>query len=239
MKVDIEGSTANSIPFNFQKLFTMMQLSNVPVSTRELTHSFGWTDIDTIIQHDIQEFSRILIDNLAEKFKKNNNENYMSTLFMGKIRNTIQCIDNDYRSERIEEFYDLSLGVKDIDSIDQSFQQYMETEKLEGSNQYHVPHVGKFNAIKMIKFISLPKILQIHLRRFEYDIALKKMVKVSSHFAFSENIDLSPYVEDGIFGQYVLFGVIVHSGTPSSGHYYSFLKIPYIQEWYKFNYSNV
>lgn len=35
----------------------------------ELTRSFGWSSVDAFMQHDVQEFSRVLMDNIEEKMK--------------------------------------------------------------------------------------------------------------------------------------------------------------------------
>jgi ubiquitin carboxyl-terminal hydrolase 7 len=39
------------------------------LDTRELTKSFGWDTLDAFMQHDVQEFNRVLQDNLENKMK--------------------------------------------------------------------------------------------------------------------------------------------------------------------------
>lgn len=39
------------------------------MSTKSLTQSFGWTNMDAFTQHDVQELNRILSDKLEEKMK--------------------------------------------------------------------------------------------------------------------------------------------------------------------------
>jgi hypothetical protein len=41
----------------------------VPAGTTELTKSFGWTSLDSFLQHDVQEFNRVLQDKLESKMK--------------------------------------------------------------------------------------------------------------------------------------------------------------------------
>jgi hypothetical protein len=41
----------------------------VVVGTTELTKSFGWTSLDSFLQHDVQEFNRVLQDKLESKMK--------------------------------------------------------------------------------------------------------------------------------------------------------------------------
>lgn len=37
--------------------------------TTELTKSFGWKSLDSFLQHDVQEFNRVLQDKLESKMK--------------------------------------------------------------------------------------------------------------------------------------------------------------------------
>ena len=46
-----------------------LQFTGGPVSTKDLTRSFGWDSADAFQQHDVQELNRILCDRLEEKMK--------------------------------------------------------------------------------------------------------------------------------------------------------------------------
>jgi hypothetical protein len=39
------------------------------LGTTELTKSFGWKSLDSFLQHDVQEFNRVLVDKLESKMK--------------------------------------------------------------------------------------------------------------------------------------------------------------------------
>ena len=39
------------------------------IGTIELTKSFGWKSLDSFLQHDVQEFNRVLQDKLEMKMK--------------------------------------------------------------------------------------------------------------------------------------------------------------------------
>lgn len=43
--------------------------TNRPTGTNELTKSFGWKSLDSFMQHDVQEFNRVLQDKLESKMK--------------------------------------------------------------------------------------------------------------------------------------------------------------------------
>lgn len=46
-----------------------LQFTDGPVSTKDLTRSFGWDTSDAFQQHDVHELYRILCEKLEEKLK--------------------------------------------------------------------------------------------------------------------------------------------------------------------------
>lgn len=232
-----------SISLNLQRLFCEMQFDDRPCSTKMLTKSFGWGDLETIMMHDVQEFNRVLLDNLEKKMKGTDLQNSISDLFRGRFRSYIRCINVNYESSNIEEFYDLSLVVKDVSSLEESFEKYVEVERLCDDNQYETPNDGKQDAEMGFEFVEFPNVLHLHLRRFEYDYELDSMNKINDRFEFPKEIDLSKFLaknadhtKSNIFE---LYGVLVHFGNVIAGHYYAYLKTSTDQQWYEFDDENV
>ena len=60
----------------------------------------------------------------------------------------------------------------------ESFDKYCEVEELVGENKYRTDSDGLQDAIKGLKFEVLPPVLQLHLRRFDYDYQRDTMLKV-------------------------------------------------------------
>lgn len=75
------------------------------IGTTELTKSFGWKGFDSFLQHDVQEFNRVLCDKLETKMKGTQADGAINRLFCGKMKSYIKCIDIEYESARSEEFY--------------------------------------------------------------------------------------------------------------------------------------
>ena len=67
--IPTEGDNLDSVPLALQRVFYLLQTSDQPVSTTELTKSFGWKGFDSFLQHDVQEFNRVLQDKLEGKMK--------------------------------------------------------------------------------------------------------------------------------------------------------------------------
>jgi ubiquitin carboxyl-terminal hydrolase 7 len=75
----------------------------------------------------------------------------------------------EYVSERTETFLDLAMNVKNCEGLEQSFAQYVEEEILDKENKYRANEFGLQDARKSNRFESFPPVLQLQLKRFEYD----------------------------------------------------------------------
>ena len=234
-----------SIPFALQRLFYMLQFGDLPVGTKELTKSFGWNSREVFVQHDAQELNRVLFDALEEKMKGTTSEGILDEMFKGEFMNYIKCINVDYSSNRVETFYDLQLVVKGCKTIYESLDEYVSVETLEGKNQYMTEGHGLQDAKKGVILKTLPPVLFLHLRRFDFDMVSLRNYKVNDRCEFYDTIDLDKYVlKDGEnpynkSTKYQLHGVLVHTGSISAGHYYAFFRPTPENKWYKFNDSMV
>ena len=105
-------------------------------------------------------------------------EGTMAHLFRGKFTNYVRCVNVDDVSTRDEDFYDLQMPVKGCKDLYASLDEYVKEETLDGDNQYQSERYGKQDAKKGVAFKSLPPVLELHLRRFEYDFTTDAMAKV-------------------------------------------------------------
>ncbi|KAJ3098511.1 hypothetical protein HDU97_003967 [Phlyctochytrium planicorne] len=227
-----------SIALALQRVFYQLQHSDNPVGTIELTKSFGWDTLDSFMQHDVQEFNRVLQDNLESKMKGTKAEGAISKLFVGKYKSYIKCINVDYESSRVEDFYDIQMNVKGCKNLMESFENYIVVETLDGDNKYQAEGHGLQDAKKGVIFTEFPPVLHMQLKRFEYDIERDAMVKINDRHEFPEEIDLSSFLaEPSKRGsqKYVLHGVLVHSGDLHGGHYCAFLRPEKNGKWFKFD----
>ncbi|XP_010917889.1 ubiquitin C-terminal hydrolase 12 isoform X4 [Elaeis guineensis] len=234
---------SGSIPLALQSLFYKLQYSDSSVATKELTKSFGWDTYDSFMQHDVQELNRVLCEKLEDKMKGTVVEGTIQQLFEGHHMNYIECINVDYKSSRKESFYDLQLDVKGCRDVYASFDKYVEVERLEGDNKYHAEQYGLQDAKKGVLFIDFPPVLQLQLKRFEYDFMRDTMVKINDRYEFPLQLDLdrdngkylSPEADRSVRNLYTLHSVLVHSGGVHGGHYYAFIRPTLSDQWFKFD----
>ncbi|KAI6117699.1 hypothetical protein EDD16DRAFT_1895983 [Pisolithus croceorrhizus] len=229
-----------SVSLALQRVFYHLQTSDQPVGTTELTKSFGWKSNDSFYQHDVQEFNRVLQDNLESKMKGTKAEGAIAKLFVGKMKSYIKCVNVDYESSKIEEFKDIQLNVKGMKNLYESFRYYVAEETMEGENKYQAEGFGLQDAKKGIIFESFPPVLHLQLKRFEYDIQRDAMVKINDRHEFPFEIDLAEFIDDASPVRseswlYKLCGVLVHSGDVNGGHYFALIKPDRETRWLKFD----
>jgi ubiquitin carboxyl-terminal hydrolase 7 len=233
-----ESDRLNSA-YALQRLFYLLQTSTSAVGTTDLTQSFGWDSKQIFEQQDVQELSRVLMDKLDEKMKGTKAEGALTKMFVGKMKTYISCINVDYESSRIEDFWDIQLNVSGNKNLDDSFKDYVQVETMDGENKYFAEGFGLQDAKKGVIFESFPPVLHLQLKRFEYDFQRDAMMKVNDRYEFPEIWDASPYLSDGADRSepwiYHLHGVLVHSGDLNAGHYYAFLKPTKDGHYYKFD----
>jgi ubiquitin carboxyl-terminal hydrolase 7 len=228
-----------SVPLALQRVFYHLQTSDQPVGTTELTKSFGWKSFDSDQQHDVQEFNRVLQDKLETKMKGTKAEGAISKLFVGKMKSYIKCVNVEFESSVFEDFNDISLNVKGMKNLYESFKDYVAVEMMEGENKYQAEGFGLQDAKKGILFQSFPPVLHLQLKRFEYDIQRDAMAKINDRHEFPFEIDLAEFLdEDADRSQswnYKLHGVLVHSGDRYGGHYFALIKPDRETRWLKFD----
>uniref|UniRef100_A0A672L963 Ubiquitin carboxyl-terminal hydrolase 7 n=1 Tax=Sinocyclocheilus grahami TaxID=75366 RepID=A0A672L963_SINGR len=230
--------SSKSVPLALQRVFYELQHSDKPVGTKKLTKSFGWETLDSFMQHDVQELCRVLLDNVENKMKGTCVEGTIPKLFRGKMVSYIQCKHVDYRSERIEDYYDIQLSIKGKKNIFESFKDYVAVEQLDGDNKYDAGEHGLQDAEKGVKFLTFPPILHLQLMRFMYDPQTDQNIKINDRFEFPEQLPLDeflqkPDVKDP--ANYILHAVLVHSGDNHGGHYVVYLNPKGDGKWCKFD----
>jgi len=149
----------------------------------------------------------------------------------------------ELRSERDEDFYQISLDVRGKRGLEESLESYVAVELMDGQNQWLCEELGqKVDAEKRTLIRNLPHTLMLHLKRFEWDYETYSRWKVKDRFEFPIELNMKPYTHEGAAGgggglegtiaqsrpeayyRYELRGIVVHSGTAFAGHYYSYAK---------------
>ncbi len=147
-------------------------------------------------QKDINEFASLLFEKLEQnKICKS----LLCEYFGGKIVNKIISLETDYVSEREEPFYILTIDIKNKSTLEDSLKLFIAEEIMSGDNKIEDSvNKVKVNASKRCCLRQLPKILVIHLKRFEFDLETMNRKKINDKLAFPNDLDMFPYTEEGL-----------------------------------------
>ena len=197
--------------------------------------------INVLQQQDSQEFWKLLLPELQVPA--------LMDLYQGAFEDVIRAKDDSGRERRREEsFLDLSLDVIKCTTVVEALHDMFGTPEVlsvsEGNGWRPSKGADKVDALKGLHLQSqgLPSILQLHLKRFQYDWNTDTTSKVNTPFGFSETLDLSEICQDTNDDTtkdlllYDLQAVVVHAGEYGSGHYYAYVR-PNVRtsDWYRFN----
>ena len=154
----------------------------------------------------------------------------------------------EYLSIRPEPFMIISLPIPKENSHSNTvtlmdcFDLNCESEYLEGENAWFNESLGKKqNVHKRLVYWSLPEVMILDIKRFEYNPESDSYVKNQTAIRIPvENVDFSKYVEGYNKESYVydLYGICNHHGDETFGHYTSTVRTAN-SKWYNFNDANL
>lgn len=140
-------------------------------------------------------------------------------------------------TSRDESFLDLSIDIERNSSVTSCLRQFSASEMLCARNKFFCDTCsGLQEAEKRMKVKKLPNVLALHLKRFKYEEAVQKYVKLAYRVVFPLELRLFNTSDDAEDPDklYELFGIIVHIGVgPHHGHYIAIVKVG--MRWFVFD----
>lgn len=231
--------------YQLQYVFSGLKYSDKQyINPKGFTHAFKDMDgnpINVLEQMDADEFFATFMDKLEELMKGTDYSKLIKQHFGGLQVTEIIGKDCTHRSERHEPFITIPVEVKNKNSILEGLESFVSGELLEGENAYQCDHCdSKVRALRRVCIKHLPNFLIIALRRFEFDFDTMRRNKVNDYCEFPFELDMEPYTQEGLderskskegspkrhrdeYYKYNLRGIVIHSGTADSGHYYSYI----------------
>lgn len=202
-------------------------------------------------QEDAHEFLRFMIEGMQKNFLSGidvkrlddrvKETTFVHQVFGGFLHSRVHCLTCKHTSSTFDPLLDMSLEVRQADSIQRALRHFVQPERLSKANRYRCEHCGKLSdADKAMSIYYCPNILTIHLKRFQMT-PFGETTKINKHVEFETELDLSPFITGPKEGgaNYDLYGVLVHEGhTCNSGHYHAFVKAS-TGFWYSMNDSSV
>lgn len=101
--------------------------------------------------------------------------------------------------ERDEDFYAITLDIKNKKTIQEALDLYIKPDILEGDNKYHCEqHDRLISAQRRTYLKDLSNTVVINLKRFEFDYNTMQRLKVNDYCEFPEKINFKPWTKEGI-----------------------------------------
>ena len=245
--LSIENPNKDTILYELQLLFSALK-----------TYEYSYYNPRTFViksglsfyeQMDADEYYGQLIDKIESDIKslyKNIEECPYKDLFKFffgiKVFDELKFLDCGHK--RYNEFYysSIQIEIKGFNNIEKSLNNYCKTEIMDGDNKINCEICNtKRTCLKRQIFKSLPNILVIALKRFEFDYDTMLKIKLNDYFEFPFELDMKDYlIEENTENNtlYELTGITIHYGVADYGHYYDLIKGP-DEKWYKFNDTTV
>lgn len=163
-------------------------------------------------QHDSHEFLNFALNHFHESAIE-----WIKRICVGKFVNEIVCLCCNTKTQREEEFFELSLEVKANVSLQESIQRFSSNEFMEGADKFMCDKcMSKQMAEKRIHIKQFGQLLIVHLKRFKYNEQLKRFTKLRYAVPF-DDLELDC--------EYLLRAVVVHIGNGlNTGHYVCLVK---------------
>ena len=241
--LNINNPNKKSVLFQLQLLFSALKVYESQYfdpSSFVLANKLNFYE-----QMDADEYFGMFIDkiendikNIKKKKKENKYKDLFRFFFGIKALDELKFVDCGHK--RYNEFFynNIQLEVKGFNNLDNSLKNYFKTEIMDGENKINCEGCNmKRVCHKRQIFKSLPNILVVNLKRFEFDYNTMLKSKLNNYFEFPFELDLKEYlIEENqeINTTYELTGITIHFGFSDYGHYYDLIKSP-DGKWYKFN----
>lgn len=263
-----ESAKTNPIE-QLQLIFARLQFTN-----KKSIDPFNFIDslaLNAAEQQDAQEFGNLFMEFLEKSFADQKNSfvsKIIQNQFCGQYSYATICDHCKHRSLSDSKFYELDLGIQNIDTLHDSLTEYFRPRILDG--KYNCSNCQRAqSAHRKIILKSLPPTLNLQLLRFVYDVQRGTRQKLNSYIIFPEILDMSHFLKETDVGTktstleassrnnnnyltyngsssksqsniYILSAVLIHRGSsPHSGHYIAHIKDRITKDWYKFNDDSV
>ncbi|KAM5345480.1 hypothetical protein ACJ41O_011342 [Fusarium nematophilum] len=247
-----DPANSQQLLFYTQRLFGYMQESYRryidPSSVVSSIKTYDDTLIDIHNQMDVDEFYNLLFDRWEGQLIGHDEKRKLKSFYGGQLVQQVKSKECEHISERLEPFSAIQCDIKGKNTLEDSLQAYVDGEMMEGDNKYKCSTCDRHvDAVKRTCLKDIPNNVIFHLKRFDFNLRTMQRSKINDYFSFPARVNLRPYTiehlsspdtdtEEDVFE---LVGVLVHSGTAESGHYYSYIRerpsSTTRQTWVEFN----
>lgn len=207
---------------------------------------------NVLVQQDAEEFLQALCDRLQVSLQSSpTHAKFVQGTIGGLLCNqlVLQQQEGALVRESDEPFYCIGLEVRHQGGLERSLTHFCQGQTVSGF-KWDEQSDERVTILKRSCIRRTSDTLIFHLKRFEFNFDSMQQEKLNDRFHFPLELDLFPFTRDGLAYDassepaptllYELVGVVVHTGTADSGHYFSYIREREgEQRWLEFNDSTV
>jgi ubiquitin carboxyl-terminal hydrolase 34 len=179
---EVKGRQVDDNVFHqFQTMFGFLQNSHRreynPLEFCLSYKDYGGQPVNISLQQDAQEFLNCIFDRLESSLKKTPFKGILDSVYSGTKIHLIECKACGYVRTNKEIFYNLSLDVKGLKNMNQSFKKFIEPETISDflcDNCKQKCDISKCSYLK-----EVPNVLIVHLKKMIFDLDFMANIKVS------------------------------------------------------------
>ncbi|KAI2785330.1 hypothetical protein F4815DRAFT_490487 [Daldinia loculata] len=233
----VRNPLTHSLLHETQTLFAFLQDSRrrfvEPSGCVSQIMTYDEAPIDIHNQMDVDEFYSLLFDRWEAQLPLEADKKKLRSIYGGELVQQVKSKECQHISERIEPFSAIQCDIKGKAGLEESLQAYVDGEIMEGDNKYKCSDCDRHvDAVKRACLKDIPDNLIFHLKRFDFSLRTLTRSKINDYFPFPNKINMQPYTIEHLSDpsgstepdMFELVGILVHSGTAESGHYYSYIR---------------
>lgn len=131
------------------------------------------------------------MDRIERGLKDTRHKYLVQSIFGGKTVSQMRCPECNYVKDRLEDFSNKTLTVKDHKSVEEALKAEVEGEKID---DYKCSGCHKkVEVTKRTLFAESPNVLILHLQRLVFNFDTFQNDKLNSYYEFPTTLDLKPY----------------------------------------------
>ncbi|GFE53237.1 peptidase C19 family protein [Babesia ovis] len=154
-------------------------------------------------------------------------QSFIGRIFGGFLLNVVICSKCNYRSEKLETCFDISVDIYRANKLIDLLSSFVKEEILDSNNKYNCPVCKRHQrATKAMSIYRAPRIMNVVLKRFGISASgcEKSKKEVSFPLSFSMSLQTSKQKRP-VWITYDLYAVVCHLGRSlNMGHYITYIK---------------
>ncbi|EAX98678.1 Clan CA, family C19, ubiquitin hydrolase-like cysteine peptidase [Trichomonas vaginalis G3] len=220
--LDLPANGLTPFVMELRKLLALIRYGRgTPLNITHFTETVP--EFEPNLQQDAHEFFDLVINKLTKEIP---DPEVINQQLCGKIMNEIcNSKTGEVLTSNEESFYYLTLAIKGLKNIVQTFEKFFEDSEISGG--YRIDSGEYVQAVRRNRVVTWPNYLVLQLQRWDYAYLSRERSKLTQELQFP--VEITP---PSCADKYQLTGVIVHEGEADSGHYMAIVRNETGNDWY-------